>query len=91
MSQWPRLTSYIQCMRTTIEISDALFRRAKRRAAEEGTTFREIVESALARHLSRDLQPTRYRLGWQTETGRILPGVKLDSREALFELMDRLA
>jgi hypothetical protein len=78
-------------MRTTIEISEALFRRAKRRAAEEGTTLREIVESALVRHLSGDFRPTRYRLGWQTETGRILPGVKLDSREALFELMERRA
>ena len=76
-------------MRTTIEISDGLFRRAKRRAAEEGTTFREIVESALARHLSGAFRPTPYRLSWQTETGRILPGVKLDSREALFESMDR--
>ena len=79
MGQWPRLTSYIQCMRTIIEISDAA----------EGTTLREIVESALARHLSGDFRPTRYRLSWQTETGRILPGVKLDSREVLFELMDR--
>jgi Arc/MetJ family transcription regulator len=34
-------------MKTTIEISDALFEEAKRRAAERGTTLRALVEEGL--------------------------------------------
>ena len=38
-------------MKTTIEISDELLRRAKRAALERNTTLRVIVEEALARAL----------------------------------------
>jgi hypothetical protein len=40
-------------MRTTIEISDDLFRQLKRKAADEGTTIRNIVESALRVYLGK--------------------------------------
>ena len=76
------------CMRTTIEISDELFRRAKKRAADEGTTLREVVDLALRSYLSRRAKRTGYRLQWRTESGRLLPGVNLDDRDALFDLMD---
>lgn len=39
-------------MKTTIEISDAIFRQARRLARERGTTFRSVVESALRREIS---------------------------------------
>jgi hypothetical protein len=75
-------------MRTTIDISDELFRQAKRKAAEEGIPLREVVDAALRGYLSR--RPTRkgYRLRWKTDRGRILPGVDLDDRGSLFDLMD---
>jgi hypothetical protein len=38
-------------MKTTIEISDALFVAAKRAASEQNTTLRTIVEVALRRYL----------------------------------------
>jgi predicted transcriptional regulator len=38
-------------MKTTVEISDALLRAAKRMAAERHTTLRMIIEAALRRHL----------------------------------------
>jgi Arc/MetJ family transcription regulator len=75
-------------MRTTIEISDDLFRRAKTRAADEGTTLREVVELALRAYLSRQMKRSGYELQWRSERGRILPGVNLDDRDALFDLMD---
>ncbi len=34
-------------MKTTVEISDALFRRAKSAAAERGIPLRELIEEAL--------------------------------------------
>jgi len=39
-------------VKTTIEIPDALFRRAKLKAAESGTTLREVVVGALAASLN---------------------------------------
>jgi hypothetical protein len=41
-------------MKTTIEINDALFNRAKRLASRRRTTLRAVVESALRQYL--DLQ-----------------------------------
>ncbi|MGA2976175.1 MAG: hypothetical protein ABSF77_12765 [Spirochaetia bacterium] len=34
-------------MKITVEIADPLFRAAKREASKRGTTFREVIESAL--------------------------------------------
>jgi hypothetical protein len=39
-------------MKTTIEVSDALFRQARQLARERGTTLRAVFESALRRELS---------------------------------------
>lgn len=76
-------------MRTTIDINDELFREAKRRAAKEGTPLRVIIENALRAHLgSRPAGQPRYRLRWRTESGRLQPGVRLDDRDALFDLME---
>ncbi len=38
-------------MKTTIELNDELFRRAKRTAAAEGVTLRELIESGLRTEL----------------------------------------
>jgi Arc/MetJ family transcription regulator len=75
-------------MRTTVDLNDRLFREAKRRAAEQGTTLRQVIEDALRRYLGRPRRGPAYRLQWRTERGRVLPGVKLDDRDALFDLMD---
>ena len=76
------------CMRTTIEISDELLRQAKKRAADEGTALRQVVEAALRLYLVKSPRRTDYELRWRTERGRLLPGVQLDDRDALFDLMD---
>jgi Arc/MetJ family transcription regulator len=75
-------------MRTTLEISDELLRRAKRRAADEATTLRQVVEDALRRYLAGRPARRGYEFRWRTEKGRILPGVRLDDRDALFDLME---
>jgi Arc/MetJ family transcription regulator len=65
-------------MKTTIEISDALFAATKRAASERNTTFRTIVEAALRRHLetSEGGKQTRPRLRRCTFRGRGLqPGI----------------
>ena len=76
------------CMRTTIELNDELLRAAKREAAKEQTTLRAVVERALRAHLARPTRSVGYVLRWRTERGRLQPGVTLDDRDVLFDLME---
>ena len=76
------------CMRTTVEISNEVLRQAKKRAADEGIPLRKVIEEALRLYLGRRSRSRRYELKWRTEKGRILPGVRLDDRDALFDLME---
>ena len=76
------------CMRTTLEISDEIFRQLKRKAADEGATVRQVVENALRFYLGKPKVHKSYQLHWRTERGRILPGVRLDDRDTLFDIMD---
>jgi predicted transcriptional regulator len=65
-------------MKTTVEISDALLRAAKRVAAERNMTLRMIIEAALRRHLeaTADEAHTRPRLRRHSFRGRGLqPGL----------------
>ncbi len=75
-------------MKTTLEIPDALFRDAKKRAAEEGVPLRAIVERAL-----RDLLGGARRGGrafrWHVVRGQAPPAVPLEDRERLFDFLDR--
>lgn len=76
------------CVRTTIDLNDELFRRAKRAAVRERITLRTLIERALRAHLAGSRPGGRYSLQWRTEKGRLLPGVRLEDRDALFDLMD---
>lgn len=72
-------------MRTTVDLDDELLQRAKEQAARDKTTLRQVVETALRAHLWRRSGP-RYRFRWRSEIGRLRPGVRLDDRDALFDL-----
>lgn len=76
------------CMRTTIDISDELFRQAKKKAADDRVSLRDVVETALRRYLAGRPKGGGYRLRWTPERGRLLPGVNLDDRDALFDIMN---
>ncbi len=75
-------------MRTTVDINDELLRITKKRAADEHATLRGIVDRALRLYFTQP--PSRkFRLRWKTHKGgRIQPGVVLDDRDSLFDLMD---
>jgi Arc/MetJ family transcription regulator len=75
-------------MRTTIDINDELLRAAKRRGAEERRTLREVVEAALRTYLGKPVRRRGYRMQWRPEAGRLQPGVRLDDRDALWDLME---
>ena len=75
-------------METIIDIGEPLLKELQERAAEQGLTLHEVVEAALQHDLHG--QPVRagYQLRWTPERGRLLPGVNLDRRRTLFDLMD---
>jgi predicted transcriptional regulator len=65
-------------MKTTVEISDALLRAAKRMAAERNMTLRTMIEAALRRYLeaTADAAHARPRLRRHSFRGRGLqPGL----------------
>lgn len=75
-------------MRTTIDINDELLRQVKRLAADENLSFKQLVERAL-RELVNNRSPNRgdYKLRWRTEQGRLMPGVRIEDRDSLFDRM----
>lgn len=46
-------------MKTTVEISDALFKEAKRYAAKNNLTFRMVLESGLRKVVQESAQPSK--------------------------------
>ncbi len=76
-------------MKTTIELDDRILARAKRFAAQQGTTLRAVVEDALrARLAPRPKSPERYRFAPPTVRGSEQPAVDVADRNALYDLLD---
>ena len=76
-------------MRTTVRLPDELIRRAKRRAAEQGTTLTSLLEEGLRLALA-EPKARRHRvvrLPVSKASGGTLPGIDL-SRSA--DLIDRM-
>jgi hypothetical protein len=76
-------------VRTTLDIDDALYRRAKATAAERGCSVTSVIEEALRLALDgRGDQRARIPLPVAKETGGTLPGIDLHDGRALREIMD---
>jgi Arc/MetJ family transcription regulator len=76
-------------MRTTIRLDDDLLARAKRAAAERGTTLTALIEDALRRALAPRSGADRSRPPLPTVRGDGLQsGVDLDDTAALLDRMD---
>jgi len=76
------------CMRTTLDINDEILRMAKRRARQGKTSLRAVVEAALRHFLGRPRRRRSYSLRRPSDRGRLRSCVRLDDRDALFDLMD---
>ena len=74
-------------MKTTIELPDDLFVAAKRRAAEERSTLRAIIERGLRTHLHRPRaggkRTGRSAIRWVTVDGGLPPGLDLRDRTTM--------
>jgi Bacterial antitoxin of type II TA system, VapB len=76
-------------MRTTVDIHEELLRTAKKRAAEETITLREIIERALRQYFAEPMAQKPFELLLKPHSrGVIQPGVVLEDRDVLFDLMD---
>jgi hypothetical protein len=76
-------------MKTTLELPDALFIAAKKKAAEERTTLRAIVERGLRRELSARRRTQNRRAGhpirWVTVEGGLPEGLNVADRASMHE------
>jgi hypothetical protein len=79
-------------MRTTVRLDDALFREAKKAAAEAGESLARLIEGALREKLARrQSKPRRRRVRLPTFRGNgVCPGVDLDNSAALLDRMEGL-
>ena len=78
-------------MRTTLIITDDLFKLAKKTAAEKGISLRKIVEDSLRQaliHSKREGKGFKYRLKIPIVTGKLLPGVDISDRDRLYDAME---
>ena len=78
-------------MKMTVEFDDGLMRAAEARAAEEGRTLAALIERVLADYVREGpggSSGARHSLGLLTRGGRPVPGVDIDNRAALYDLMD---
>ena len=76
-------------MRTTLDLDETLIRRAKRRAADEGTTLTSVIEGALRQYLATPRPSGKpFRLKLLTKRGTPVSGVKPADRDNLYKRME---
>jgi len=79
------------CMRTTINLDDALLRRAKQLAAKTNRTLTSLFQDALREVVNRSgpaPRRGRVKLPVSDRPLGLLPGVDLDNSAALLDLME---
>lgn len=76
-------------MRTTLAIDDALLKRAKKAAAERGTSLARLVEDALRESLDKK-PPARasWRLPVSRASGGLRPGVDAARNETMWAAVE---
>lgn len=75
-------------MKTTIEISDALLNAARKLAAREHTTLRNLIELGLREVLSRHKQQRAFTLRKASFSGQ---GLQREARDASWERLREMA
>jgi hypothetical protein len=77
-------------MKTTFELPDELFVAAKKRAAEQRRSLRDLVTSGIRAELRRPARvATPARIKWVTVSGGLPAGVDVADRDAMHEALRR--
>lgn len=74
--------------RTTIVLDDDLLETLKKRSVEEGASMKDLVNRYLREAFSAKKKRPPYKLEWKTYKGKLQPGVSLEDRDTLFEIME---
>ena len=74
-------------MRTTLDLDPHVYRAAKLRAVQDCTTLTRVVEAALRAYVAPEPRKP-FKLKVITKRGRLLPGVDIDDRDALYRVME---
>jgi hypothetical protein len=76
-------------MKTTLDLPDELFVAAKKRAAEERRTLRDLVASGLRTHLQGVSRGRRKApaIVWVTVKGGLPPGMDVADRDAMHDAL----
>jgi hypothetical protein len=77
-------------MKTTLEIGDRLWRKAKRAAIGRGCTLREMVDRGLRRELSAGGAATG-EIAWVAASGHLPAGLDLSSRDTMLQWIEGAA
>jgi hypothetical protein len=75
-------------MKTTVDISDSLLEAAKRVAAAEGVTLRELIEAGLRETLKNRRRPSRFKLRKASFRGK---GLQAPLQGATWERLREMA
>lgn len=73
--------------RTTVSLDDMLLRKLKARAAGEGRTLSELISDLVRRAMGAEEGPA-YSMDWEPKPLHVRPGVDINDRDKLFDLMD---
>ena len=76
------------CMRTTLNLDDALMSAAKREAADRGVTLTQVIEEALRVRLTQPRERAEFLLRFPTVRGWGPPRVDIEDRDALYDAME---
>ena len=76
-------------MKTTVEIEDRLFERAKREALRRKTTLRKLIERGLRHELGQPARKTEFRLRDASFKGGggLQPGIDLSNWEQIRDII----
>ena len=76
-------------MKTTLDLPDALFVAAKKRAAEERRSLRDLVAQGLRAQLQKPArrQKTTATIAWVTVKGGLPAGMDLTDRDAMHDAL----
>lgn len=76
-------------MKTPLNLDDRIVRAAKVQAAETGQTLTRLMEDALRDHrATANSASGDFRLQLLIKHGQLVPGVTVDDRDALYEMME---
>jgi hypothetical protein len=75
-------------VKTTVNLDEELLRLAHKAAADQGVTFRHVLEEALRAAVLQPKDPSGFKLRWDPVPGGLLPGVDLADRDSLYDLME---